>query len=62
MAFASWWISSRFFVCWPLLNAFTTAAEQYLFTRATTIAGGTTEILKSLAGERVLGLPREPRP
>lgn len=43
-------------------GAFTPAAEQYLFTRATTIAGGTTEILKSLAGERVLGLPREPRP
>lgn len=42
-------------------GAFTDAAEQYLFTRATSIAGGTTEILKSLAGERVLGLPREPR-
>jgi alkylation response protein AidB-like acyl-CoA dehydrogenase len=38
------------------------AADSYLFTRAASIAGGTTEILKSLAGERVLGLAREPRP
>jgi alkylation response protein AidB-like acyl-CoA dehydrogenase len=37
-------------------------ADAYLFSRATTIAGGTTEILKSLAGERVLGLAREPKP
>jgi alkylation response protein AidB-like acyl-CoA dehydrogenase len=37
------------------------AVDSYLFSRATTIAGGTTEILKSLAGERVLGLAREPR-
>ncbi|MCW2529091.1 MAG: hypothetical protein JWM76_3951 [Pseudonocardiales bacterium] len=37
------------------------SAQNYLFSRGTSIAGGTTEILKSLAGERVLGLPREPR-
>jgi alkylation response protein AidB-like acyl-CoA dehydrogenase len=38
------------------------AAANYLFSRGATIAGGTTEILKNLAGERVLGLAREPRP
>ena len=38
------------------------AAASYLYSRGATIAGGTTEILKSLAGERVLGLAREPRP
>jgi 3-oxochol-4-en-24-oyl-CoA dehydrogenase len=37
------------------------AAANYLFSRGATIAGGTTEILKSLVGERVLGLAREPR-
>jgi alkylation response protein AidB-like acyl-CoA dehydrogenase len=37
------------------------AAISYLHTRGTSIAGGTTEILKSLVGERVLGLAREPR-
>jgi alkylation response protein AidB-like acyl-CoA dehydrogenase len=42
-------------------GSYTEAADRYLYTRASTIAGGTTEILKSLAGERVLGLPREPR-
>jgi alkylation response protein AidB-like acyl-CoA dehydrogenase len=41
---------------------YTDVADAYLFSRATTIAGGTTEILKSLAGERVLGLAREPKP
>jgi alkylation response protein AidB-like acyl-CoA dehydrogenase len=37
------------------------ATFNYLHARGTTIAGGTTEILKSLVGERVLGLAREPR-
>jgi alkylation response protein AidB-like acyl-CoA dehydrogenase len=32
---------------------------QFLLTRCLTIAGGTTQILLSLVGERVLGLPRE---
>jgi len=34
------------------------AVRAFLSTRALTIAGGTTEILKSVIGERVLGLPR----
>jgi alkylation response protein AidB-like acyl-CoA dehydrogenase len=43
-------------------GCYSEAAANYLFSRGATIAGGTTEILKSLAGERVLGLAREPRP
>ena len=38
------------------------ASMAYLRAPAATIAGGTTEVLKTLVGERVLGLPREPRP
>ena len=30
--------------------------------RSLTIAGGTTEVNKNIVAERVLGLPREPRP
>lgn len=36
------------------------AIHQFLLSRCLSIAGGTTQILLSLVGERVLGLPREP--
>jgi alkylation response protein AidB-like acyl-CoA dehydrogenase len=36
------------------------ATDRFLVSRAMTIAGGTTEVLKNLIGERALGLPKEP--
>ncbi len=35
-------------------------ARDYMFARCLTIAGGTSEIVRSLIGERILGLPRDP--
>jgi alkylation response protein AidB-like acyl-CoA dehydrogenase len=36
--------------------------HDYFFTRCLTIAGGTSEVLRSQIGEHILGLPREPLP
>ena len=37
-------------------------ARNLVYAPAYTIMGGTTQILRNIIGERILGLPREPRP
>ncbi len=37
------------------------ALHEFLLSRCLSIAGGTTQVLLTLIGERILGLPREPR-
>lgn len=40
----------------------TSAIDEFLYAPGTRVAGGTSEIQRNLIGERLLGLPREPKP
>jgi alkylation response protein AidB-like acyl-CoA dehydrogenase len=43
-------------------GVYSEAAQRMLGTRMLTIAGGTSEIVRNTIAERILGLPRDPRP
>jgi alkylation response protein AidB-like acyl-CoA dehydrogenase len=43
-------------------DVYASPQRAFLRARANTIEGGTSEVMRNVLGERVLGLPREPRP
>ncbi|HEY2564633.1 MAG TPA: acyl-CoA dehydrogenase family protein [Acidimicrobiales bacterium] len=49
-------------VLWPEDEGGDEWAQEYLGTRARSIAGGTNEMQRNVIGDRLLGLPREPQP
>jgi alkylation response protein AidB-like acyl-CoA dehydrogenase len=49
-------------VLWPEDEDGGEWAQEYLGTRARSIAGGTNEMQRNVIGDRLLGLPREPQP